>query len=210
MRRAVARALAVAFMATGIGVGAHHPAQACYCSQLTLPEAFTSGDAAAVVVGQIVGDMAVEGSYPSTGTLTIELSDVYLSQDLESPVRVRTAGGSSACGFDSLPTELSGFVLVPLESGELWTGSCEGSWTAEEVRLTALGLGIERSGPIGADGNIVASEAATPARGSVADQVERFQTRWWIVPFLLIAVGVLLRRRQREGASNTAGDPADD
>lgn len=210
MRRAVARALAVTLIATGIGVGTHHPAQACYCSQPTLSEAFTSPDTVAVVVGRIVGEMSGDGSFPATGTLTIELLDVYRSHDLESPVRVRTAVGSSACGFDSLPTGLSGFVLVPLESGELWTGSCEGSWTAEEVRSTALALGIERSGPISGDGKILSSTAGTPASSSVADNVERFQTRWWIVPFLLIAFGVLLRRRQRGGVSNTSGDPADD
>ncbi|MBK5268687.1 MAG: hypothetical protein JJE47_14795 [Acidimicrobiia bacterium] len=211
MTRIGLRALVVILVAGFIGIGSHHPAQACYCSQPKLSEAFNSPDTAVVVVGGIVGEMVVEGSFPIAGTLTIELSDVYRSHSLESPVRVRTAvGGSAACGFDSLPTEPSGFVLVPLESGELWTGSCEGSWTAEEVRSTALALGIERSGPIGADGNILAPTAGTPASRSVADNVERFQARWWIFPFVLIAFGVLLRRRQRDGAFNTSGDPADD
>lgn len=210
MRRAVARAIAVTLIATGIGVGTHHPAQACYCSQPTLPEAFTSADTAAVVVGRIVGEIVVDGSFSSTGTLQIEFSDVYRSHSLESPVRVLTAvGGSAACGFDSLPTDQSGFVLVPLESGELRTGSCEGSWTADEVRSTAFVLGIERSGPVDRDGNVLAPVVATQEVSSFVDQVEGFQTRWWIVPFALIAVGVVLRHHPRGRSRADSKDPAD-
>jgi hypothetical protein len=211
MTRIVARALALILVVGAIGIGRGHPARACYCTQPILSEAFTSPDTAAVVVGRIVGEMTVDGSFSSTGILSIELSDVYRSHNLESPVRVRTAvGGSAACGFDSLPTELSGFVLIPLESGELWTGSCEGSWTVDEVRSTALALGIERSGPVERDGIVRAPAAATSQASSVADQVERFETRWWIFPFVLIVFGVLFRRRQRGGLRTESKHPAEE
>lgn len=211
MTRIVTRALVVVFVAVVMGVGTPHPARACYCTQPILAEAFTSPDTAAVVVGRIVGEVAVDGSFSSTGTLTIELADVYRSHDLESPVRVRTpVGGSAACGFDSLPTDPSGFVLVPLESGGLWTGSCEGSWTVDEVRSTALALGIERSGPVDTDGIVLALAVVTQEVSSVADQVERFQTRWWIFPFALIAVGVVLRHRQRGRSSAGSKDPTEE
>lgn len=211
MIRIVARTLTVVLVVGVIGIGGRHPARACYCTQPILSDAFTSPDTAAVVVGRIVGEMAVDRLFSTTGTLSIELSDVYRSHDLASPVRVRTAvGGSAACGLNSLPTELSGFVLVPLESGEFWTGSCEGSWTVEEVRSTALALGIERSGPVDRDGIVLAPALAAQEVSSVADQVERFQTRWWIVPFALIAFGMLFRHRQRGRFSTGSKDPADE
>ncbi len=211
MTRIVARVLVVMFVAVVMGVGTQHPAQACYCTQPTLSGAFNSPDTAAVVVGWIVGEMVVEGPFSTTGILTIELSDVYRSHDLESPVRVHTAvGGSAACGFDSLPTEPSGFVLVPAAAGGLWTGSCEGSWTVDEVRSTALALGIERSGPVDRDGIVVAPAVAIQDVSSVADQVERFQTRWWIFPIALVAFGVLFRHRQRGGFSSESQDSGDE
>jgi hypothetical protein len=208
MKRAFARALAVTVIAAGIGVGTHHPARACYRTQPALSEAFTSSDTVAVVIGRVAGDVAVVGPF---STLTIELSDVYGSGNLVSPVRVHTVlGGSPACGFDGVPAGPTGFVLGSLESGELWPEWCEGLWAPEAVRSIADGLGVERSGPVDEDGHILAAPVGTPESSSVADNVDLFQARWWIVPFVLIAVGVFLRRRRRDRTSTEPGHPADD
>ena len=230
MGRWVARWVLLVLVVGAIGLGTSHPAQACSCIPLTLAE-LLADEELTVIVGS-VREGPVEFERFSDAALVdityhlwiIDVSQTY-GQDVESPLHVYTESHEASCGFTSLPSEPTGFVLDQRYTDEFWTGLCMGLWDPSEVEAAVAErarVGQNDQPADNQDG--LSSPAKSPPADGISDGIDLDSTDgggdaddpngvggvagvteagdglsgWWFVPVLLIGTGIVVRYRYRK------------